>query len=226
MPDILNIKDLSIFYQDNEILKKLNLSVAENEIICLMGSSGCGKSTFLSALNGFLEQKGGRYNGEILFKGENIKNKGEIWLRRKLAILFQDATLFPFSVERNLTYAMEFYEGSIKDKQKRVEELLKSVNLLDEINGLDMPASKLSGGQKQRVALARAVMRKPEILLLDEPLSALDNAMREKLQDYLLEDLLKSLSQRYTIIITTHNEEQAKRLGGRIVRIVDKKFTF
>ncbi len=221
MPDILNIKDLSISYQDNEILKDLNLSVAENEIICLMGSSGCGKSTFLSALNGFLEQKGGRYSGEILFKGENIKNKGEIWLRRKLAILFQDATLFPFSVERNLTYAMEFYEGSIKDKQKRVEELLKSVNLLGEINDLDMPASKLSGGQKQRLCIARMLTTKPEVLMLDEPCSSLD--MKNVL---IIEELLKSLSQRYTIIITTHNEEQAKRLGGRIVRIVDKKFTF
>ena len=221
MLDILNIKDLSIFYQDNEILKDINLSVAENEIICLMGSSGCGKSTFLSALNGFLEQKGGRYSGEILFKGENIKNKGEIWLRRKLAILFQDATLFPFSVERNLTYAMEFYEGSIKDKQKRVEELLKSVNLLDEISDLDMPASKLSGGQKQRLCIARMLTTKPEVLMLDEPCSSLD--MKNVL---IVEDLLKSLSQRYTIIITTHNEEQAKRLGGRIVRIVDKKFTF
>ena len=221
MPDILNIKDLSIFYQDNEILKDLNLSVAENEIICLMGSSGCGKSTFLSALNGFLEQKGGRYNGEILFKGENIKNKGEIWLRRKLAILFQDATLFPFSVERNLTYAMEFYEGSIKDKQKRVEELLKSVNLLGEISDLDMPANKLSGGQKQRLCIARMLTTKPEVLMLDEPCSSLD--MKNVL---IVEELLKSLSQRYTIIITTHNEEQAKRLGGRIVRIVDKKFTF
>ncbi|WP_103582924.1 phosphate ABC transporter ATP-binding protein [Campylobacter concisus] len=221
MPDILNIKDLSIFYQDNEILKDLNLNVAENEIICLMGSSGCGKSTFISALNGFLEQKGGRYSGEILFKGENIKNKGEIWLRRKLAILFQDATLFPFSVERNLTYAMEFYEGSIKDKQKRVEELLKSVNLLDEISDLDMPASKLSGGQKQRLCIARMLTTKPEVLMLDEPCSSLD--MKNVL---IVEDLLKSLSQRYTIIITTHNEEQAKRLDGRIVRIVDKKFTF
>ena len=221
MPDILNIKDLSIFYQDNEILKDLNLSVAENEIICLMGSSGCGKSTFLSALNGFLEQKGGRYSGEILFKGENIKDKGEIWLRRKLAILFQDATLFPFSVERNLTYAMEFYEGSVKDKQKRVEELLKSVNLLGEINGLDMPASKLSGGQKQRLCIARMLTTKPEVLMLDEPCSSLD--MKNVL---IIEELLKSLSQRYTIIITTHNEEQAKRLGGRIVRIVDKKFAF
>ncbi|WP_103641497.1 phosphate ABC transporter ATP-binding protein [Campylobacter concisus] len=221
MLDILNIKDLSIFYQDNEILKDLNLNVAENEIICLMGSSGCGKSTFLSALNGFLEQKGGRYSGEILFKGENIKDKGEIWLRRKLAILFQDATLFPFSVERNLTYAMEFYEGSIKDKQKRVEELLKSVNLLGEINGLDMPASKLSGGQKQRLCIARMLTTKPEVLMLDEPCSSLD--MKNVL---IVEELLKSLSQRYTIIITTHNEEQAKRLGGRIVRIVDKKFTF
>lgn len=221
MLDILNIKDLSIFYQDNEILKDLNLNVAENEIICLMGSSGCGKSTFLSALNGFLEQKGGRYSGEILFKGENIKDKGEIWLRRKLAILFQDATLFPFSVERNLTYAMEFYEGSIKDKQKRVEELLKSVNLLGEINGLDMPASKLSGGQKQRLCIARMLTTKPEVLMLDEPCSSLD--MKNIL---IVEELLKSLSQRYTIIITTHNEEQAKRLGGRIVRIVDKKFTF
>ena len=221
MPDILNIKDLSIFYQDNEILKDLNLSVAENEIICLMGSSGCGKSTFISALNGFLKQKGGRYSGEILFKGENIKNKGEIWLRRKLAILFQDATLFPFSVERNLTYAMEFYEGSIKDKQKRVEELLKSVNLLDEINDLDMPANKLSGGQKQRLCIARMLTTKPEVLMLDEPCSSLD--MKNVL---IVEELLRSLSQRYTIIITTHNEEQAKRLGGRIVRIVDKKFTF
>lgn len=221
MPDILNIKDLSIFYQDNEILKELNLNIAENEIICLMGSSGCGKSTFLSALNGFLEQKGGRYSGEILFKGENIKNKGEIWLRRKLAILFQDATLFPFSVERNLTYAMEFYEGSIKDKQKRVEELLKSVNLLGEINDLDMPASKLSGGQKQRLCIARMLTTKPEVLMLDEPCSSLD--MKNIL---IVEELLKSLSQRYTIIITTHNEEQAKRLGGRIVRIVDKKFKF
>ena len=221
MPDILNIKDLSIFYQENEILKDLNLNIAQNEIICLMGSSGCGKSTFLSALNGFLEQKGGRYSGEILFKGENIKDKGEIWLRRKLAILFQDATLFPFSVERNLTYAMEFYEGSIKDKQKRVEELLKSVNLLDEINGLDMPASKLSGGQKQRLCIARMLTTKPEVLMLDEPCSSLD--MKNVL---IIEELLKSLSQRYTIIITTHNEEQAKRLGGRIVRIVDKKFAF
>lgn len=221
MPDILNIKDLSIFYQDNEILKDLNLSVAENEIICLMGSSGCGKSTFLSALNGFLEQKGGRYSGEILFKGENIKNKGEIWLRRKLAILFQDATLFPFSVERNLTYAMEFYEGSIKDKQKRVEELLKSVNLLDEISDLYIPASKLSGGQKQRLCIARMLTTKPEVLMLDEPCSSLD--MKNVL---IIEELLKSLSQKYTIIITTHNEEQAKRLGGRIVRIVDKKFVF
>ena len=221
MLDILNIKDLSIFYQDNEILKDLNLNVAQNEIICLMGSSGCGKSTFLSTLNGFLEQKGGRYSGEILFKGENIKDKGEIWLRRKLAILFQDATLFPFSVERNLTYAMEFYEGSIKDKQKRVEELLKSVNLLGEINGLDMPASKLSGGQKQRLCIARMLTTKPEVLMLDEPCSSLD--MKNVL---IVEELLKSLSQRYTIIITTHNEEQAKRLGGRIVRIVDKKSTF
>ena len=221
MPDILNIKDLSIFYQENEILKDLNLSVAENEIICLMGSSGCGKSTFLSALNGFLKQKGGRYSGEILFKGENIKDKDEIWLRRKLAILFQDATLFPFSVERNLTYAMEFYEGSIKDKQKRVEEMLKSVKLLDEINDLDMPASKLSGGQKQRLCIARMLTTKPEVLMLDEPCSSLD--MKNVL---IVEELLKSLSQRYTIIITTHNEEQAKRLGGRIVRIVDKKFTF
>lgn len=221
MPDILNTKELSIFYQENEILKDLNLNVAQNEIICLMGSSGCGKSTFLSALNGFLEQKGGRYSGEILFKGENIKTKDEIWLRRKLAILFQDATLFPFSVERNLTYAMEFYEGSIKDKQKRVEELLKSVNLLDEINDLDMPASKLSGGQKQRLCIARMLTTKPEVLMLDEPCSSLD--MKNVL---IVEELLKSLSQRYTIIITTHNEEQAKRLGGRIVRIVDKKFTF
>lgn len=108
-----------------------------------------------------------------------------------------------------------------KDKQKRGEELLKSVNLLDEINDLDMPASKLSGGQKQRLCIARMLTTKPEVLMLDEPCSSLD--MKNVL---IVEELLKSLSQKYTIIITTHNEEQAKRLGGRIVRIVDKKFAF
>ncbi|MPB09944.1 ATP-binding cassette domain-containing protein, partial [Campylobacter coli] len=103
----------------------------------------------------------------------------------------------------------------------RVEELLKSVNLLGEINDLDMLANKLSGGQKQRLCIARMLTTKPEVLMLDEPCSSLD--MKNVL---IVEELLKSLSQRYTIIITTHNEEQAKRLGGRIVRIVDKKFTF
>ena len=217
--NILEIKNLSIFYKEKSILEDVNLDIKENEIICIMGSSGSGKSTLLSCLNGFLIENGGNYTGDIFFRGENIKNIKPIELKRKISTLFQDSNPFDFSIEKNITYAMEFYEGKIKNKKEKVKNLLESVNLYDEVkDNLSLSPSKLSGGQRQRLCIARMLTTCPEVLIFDEPCSSLD----EK-NSIIIESLIKELSKKYTIIISTHNEKQANRLADRIIRIENKK---
>ncbi|WP_455087401.1 phosphate ABC transporter ATP-binding protein [Parvimonas micra] len=217
--NILEIKNLSIFYKEKIILEDVNLDIKENEIICIMGSSGSGKSTLLSCLNGFLTENGGSYTGDIFFRGENIKNIKPIELKRKISTLFQDSKPFDFSIEKNITYAMEFYEGKVKDKKEKVKNLLESVNLYDEVkDNLSLSPSKLSGGQRQRLCIARMLTTCPEVLIFDEPCSSLD----EK-NSIIIESLIKELSKKYTIIISTHNEKQANRLADRIIRIENKK---
>lgn len=217
--NILEIKNLSIFYKEKSILEDVNLDIKENEIICIMGSSGSGKSTLLSCLNGFLTENGGSYTGDIFFRGENIKNIKPIELKRKISTLFQDSKPFDFSIEKNITYAMEFYEGKVKDKKEKVKNLLESVNLYDEVkDNLSLSPSKLSGGQRQRLCIARMLTTCPEVLIFDEPCSSLD----EK-NSIIIESLIKELSKKYTIIISTHNEKQANRLADRIIRIENKK---
>ncbi|MCK6130492.1 phosphate ABC transporter ATP-binding protein [Parvimonas micra] len=217
--NILEIKNLSIFYKEKSILEDVNLDIKENEIICIMGSSGSGKSTLLSCLNGFLIENGGNYTGDVFFRGENIKNIKPIELKRKISTLFQDSKPFDFSIEKNITYAMEFYEGKIKNKKEKVKNLLESVNLYDEVkDNLSLSPSKLSGGQRQRLCIARMLTTCPEVLIFDEPCSSLD----EK-NSIIIESLIKELSKKYTIIISTHNEKQANRLADRIIRIENKK---
>lgn len=217
--NILEIKNLSIFYKEKSILEDVNLDIKENEIICIMGSSGSGKSTLLSCLNGFLIENGGSYTGDIFFRGENIKNIKPIELKRKISTLFQDSKPFDFSIEKNLTYAMEFYDGKIKEKKEKVKILLESVNLYDEVkDNLNLSPYKLSGGQRQRLCIARMLTTCPEVLIFDEPCSSLD----EK-NSIIIESLIKELSKKYTIIISTHNEKQANRLADRIIRIENKK---
>lgn len=217
--NILEIKNLSIFYEEKSILEDVNLDIKENEIICIMGSSGSGKSTLLSCLNGFLIENGGNYTGDIFFRGENIKNIKPIELKRKISTLFQDSKPFDFSIEKNITYAMEFYEGKVKNKKEKVKNLLESVNLYDEVkDNLSLSPSKLSGGQRQRLCIARMLTTYPEVLIFDEPCSSLD----EK-NSIIIESLIKELSKKYTIIISTHNEKQANRLADRIIRIENKK---
>ena len=216
---MLEIKNLSIFYEEKSILEDVNLDIKENEIICIMGSSGSGKSTLLSCLNGFLTENGGSYTGDIFFRGENIKNIKPIELKRKISTLFQDSKPFDFSIEKNITYAMEFYEGKVKNKKEKVKNLLESVNLYDEVkDNLSLSPSKLSGGQRQRLCIARMLTTCPEVLIFDEPCSSLD----EK-NSIIIESLIKELSKKYTIIISTHNEKQANRLADRIIRIENKK---
>ena len=217
--NILEIRNLSIFYKEKIILEDVNLDIKENEIICIMGSSGSGKSTLLSCLNGFLIENGGSYTGDVFFRGENIKNIKLIELKRKISTLFQDSKPFDFSIEKNITYAMEFYEGKVKDKKEKVKNLLESVNLYDEVkDNLSISPSKLSGGQRQRLCIARMLTTCPEVLIFDEPCSSLD----EK-NSIIIESLIKELSKKYTIIISTHNEKQANRLADRIIRIENKK---
>ena len=217
--NILEIKNLSIFYKEKNILEDVNLDIKENEIICIMGSSGSGKSTLLSCLNGFLIENGGNYTGDVFFRGENIKNIKPIELKRKISTLFQDSKPFDFSIEKNITYAMEFYEGKVKNKKEKVKNLLESVNLYDEVkDNLSLSPSKLSGGQRQRLCIARMLTTCPEVLIFDEPCSSLD----EK-NSIIIESLIKELSKKYTIIISTHNEKQANRLADRIIRIENKK---
>ena len=219
--NILEIKNLSIFYKEKNILEDINLDIKENEIICIMGSSGSGKSTLLSCLNGFLIENGGSYTGDIFFRGENIKNIKPIELKRKISTLFQDSKPFDFSIEKNLTYAMEFYDGKIKEKKEKVKILLESVNLYDEVkDNLNLSPYKLSGGQRQRLCIARMLTTCPEVLIFDEPCSSLD----EK-NSIIIESLIKELSKKYTIIISTHNEKQANRLADRIIRIENKKIS-
>ena len=217
--NILEIKNLSIFYKEKSILEDVNLDIKENEIICIMGSSGSGKSTLLSCLNRFLIENGGNYTGDVFFRGENIKNIKPIELKRKISTLFQDSKPFDFSIEKNITYAMEFYEGKVKNKKEKVKNLLESVNLFDEVkDNLSLSPSKLSGGQRQRLCIARMLTTCPEVLIFDEPCSSLD----EK-NSIIIESLIKELSKKYTIIISTHNEKQANRLADRIIRIENKK---
>ena len=173
--NILEIKNISISYDNKEILKNININVKKNEILCIMGQSGCGKSTLLSLINGFLEENGGKYKGEVILNGQNIKSMNLLNLRRKVSTLFQDSKPFPLSIENNILYPIEFYEGKIKDKKERVEKYLKDVNLYNEVkDNLKMSAVKLSGGQKQRLCIARMLTTNPDILIFDEPCSSLD----------------------------------------------------
>lgn len=216
--NILQIKNLNISYKEKLILKDVNIDIKEKEILCIMGASGSGKSTFLSSLNGFLDEIKGSFSGEILYKGKNITEIKKLDLRKNIATLFQDSTVFPFSIEKNLTYPMEFFEGKIKNKDEKIKELLKSVNLYDEIkDSLKMNANKLSGGQKQRLCIARMLTTNPEILIFDEPCSSLDEN-----NTLFIEKLLKELKEKYTIILSTHNFNQAKKIADRILKIENK----
>lgn len=229
--DILKVENLDVGYGSKLILKDLSLSFKENSITSIIGPSGCGKSTFLTTLNLLLLEYGGSYTGDILFKEKHIKDYNIDELRRKIGMVFQKPTPFPLSIYKNMIYAPVYY--GIKNKKELgniVENSLKRVGLFDEIkNEMNMPAMKLSGGQQQRLCIARALTVEPEILLLDEPCSALDIK-----NTAIIEDMLVKLSKDYTIIIVTHNLSQAKRisdytafmLDGKVIEYKDTKELF
>ena len=208
---ILNAKNLSIFYGDNEAVKSISLPIYERKITAIIGPSGCGKSTFLRSLNrmnDFID--GVTHKGEILFNNENLYHDSvdPVEVRLRIGMVFQKANPFPKSIFRNVAWGPNIngLEGS---SELRVENALKQAALWDEVaDRLDDSALNLSGGQQQRLCIARALAMEPEVILMDEPCSALDPVSTAR-----IEDLLFELKQKFTIVIVTHNMQQAARVS-------------
>ena len=213
MKDKFTIKNLNFWYGDKHALKGINLSMKEREVTALIGPSGCGKTTFLRCMNRMHDlYPGNRYEGEILLDGKNLLEKGLdlIKLRSRVGMVFQKPTPFPMSMYDNIAFGLKLM--GVKSKSEltsRVEKALKDSALWEEIKDrLHEPALSLSGGQQQRLCIARAVAVEPDVILMDEPCSALDRVATAK-----IEDLITDLKQNYTVVIVTHNMQQAARVS-------------
>lgn len=206
MPQMLEIKNLKKSYDGNVILDHVNLNIEEGEIVSILGPSGCGKTTLLNLILGITEAD----EGEILFHGENMTDTP--MEERGFNIVFQDYALFPnLNVYKNITYGLRNHPEISTEKE--VEELIDLLGLREHLN---KKIEQLSGGQKQRVALARTMVMKPKILLLDEPLSALDGVIKESIKDK-----IRQIARDYklTTIIVTHDPEEALTLSDKVLII-------
>ena len=199
---MIEINNLSVTFDKNEILHNLSLEIDTNRILAIVGQSGCGKSTFLKCLNRIVEEEGGNVSGQIRYNGEDIYKIHKENLRKRVGMVFQQPIAFPCTVEKNLLYVLDYHKKLSKvQKSQVVQDVLKKANLYEEIKDkMHLNAEKLSGGQKQRLAIARALLPGPEIILLDEPCSALDLKNTIAIEEMLLE-----LKKDYGIIIVTHN---------------------
>lgn len=219
--EILTISNLNINYGSKKILDNINLTFKKNTINCIIGSSGCGKTTLLKSINNSIVFESElQVDGNICYDGKNISDIDDSTLRKEIAMLMQMPVVFPFSLYKNLEYVLDYYLKIDKTKKNdMIVDILKKVQLYEEVkDDLNISAEKLSGGQKQRLCLARALLTEPKIILLDEPCSALDvyNTM-------CIENLLLSLKHESTIIIVTHNIQEAKRINDRIIFMKDGK---
>lgn len=206
-------RSLDLYYGQKQALKNISLCIFANQITAFIGPSGCGKSTFLRTLNRMNDLIGGvRIKGEVIIDGVNIYegNIDIVELRKKVGMVFQKPNLFPRSVYNNLVFGPKL--NGIKDKKtlnEIVERTLRQAAIWDEVKDrLNENALRLSGGQQQRLCIARALAVDPEIILLDEPASALDPISTAK-----IEELLVELKHKYTIVIVTHNMQQASRVS-------------
>lgn len=219
MQNILKVKNLSIEMENKKILNNIDMEIKTNKITAIIGPSGCGKTTFLKSLNRLIEENQEvKIEGKILFQDRDITDINIDEFRKKVGLVFQNPTPFPFSIYKNMVYAPIYYgEKNKKRLESIVREKLEDAGLYDEVkDDLKKSALKLSGGQQQRLCIARALTVDPQILLLDEPCSALDIQNSDK-----IEKLLKKLSGKYTIVIVTHNLFQAKRIADYTAFFLD-----
>ncbi len=215
MQSKMNVKDLDLYYGDFKALHNINLDIRENEILSFIGPSGCGKSTLLKCLNRMNDLVVGcRIEGEITLDGEDIyaKNYDVNKLRKRVGMVFQQPNPFPMSIYENIAYGPKTH--GIKNKAKLdeiVESSLKQAAIWDEVkDDLKKSALSISGGQQQRLCIARAIAVNPEVILMDEPTSALDPISTGK-----IEDLAQELKEQYTIVMVTHNMQQASRISDK-----------
>ncbi len=229
MDNKLEIRNFNFYYGDFQALIDLNMPIREHQITALIGPSGCGKSTFLRALNRMNDTiSSARAEGEVLLDGENIYDEGVdvVELRQRIGMVFQRPNPFPQSIYNNVAFGPRVLglskNGNLDDM---VEESLRGASLWDEVhNRLDNDALSLNPGQQQRLCIARAIAVKPEVILMDEPCSALD-----PIATLAVEELMRQLAQAYTIVIVTHNMQQASRASdwtgffwlGRLIEFND-----
>lgn len=205
----ISVKNLNLYYGDNHALKDVSMDIHENAITAFIGPSGCGKSTFLKTLNRMNDMVDNvRIEGKVSLDGEDIYggNVDTTILRKRVGMVFQQPNPFPMSIYDNIAYGPRVH--GIKNKSQLdqiVEESLKSAAIFDEVKDrLKKSALGLSGGQQQRICIARSLAVSPEILLMDEPTSALDPISTSK-----IEDLMEKLKKKYTVVVVTHNMQQA-----------------
>ena len=216
--NIIKTKNLSVNYDNKSVLKNIDISFEKNKITAIIGPSGCGKSTFLKALNRTIEEYGGKSEGDIYLNNENIRDIPLENLRNRIGMVFQTPVVFPFSIYKNLTYAPIYYGQKNKEKLQEIAvKFLNKAGLYEEVKGdLNMQASKLSGGQQQRLVIARCLTVNPQVILLDEPCSALDIKNTANIEKMLLD-----IKKEYSIIIVTHNLAQAKRIADYVIYMED-----
>jgi phosphate transport system ATP-binding protein len=208
----IDIQHLNFFYGSKQALTDVSLPIRERQVTALIGPSGCGKSTFLRTLNRMNDLiPNTRTEGEAIFEGENIYSKSTdvVLLRQRIGMVFQRPNPFPKSIFDNIAYGLRIQHTSGKQLHEIVEQSLVDAALWDEVKDrLNTSALGLSGGQQQRLCIARALAVKPDVLLMDEPASALDPIATLK-----IEELITELSANYTIVIVTHNMQQAARVS-------------
>ena len=208
--------NVNVFYGVKQALKDVSLDIFQNQVTALIGPSGCGKSTYLRCLNRMNDIiEGCRVSGTILLDGEDIyaRDMDVVHLRARVGMVFQKPNPFPKSIFENVAYGPRIH-GLAKDKQELdqiVQESLRRAGLLKEVQDrLQQPGTGLSGGQQQRLCIARAIAVEPEVILMDEPCSALDPIATAR-----IEELMDELRQNYTIVIVTHSMQQAARVSQR-----------
>lgn len=207
----ITVNDLNFFYGKFHALKSINLEIPENKVTAFIGPSGCGKSTLLRVFNRMFElYPEQRAQGEVILDGENLlTSKQDVaLLRAKVGMVFQKPTPFPMSIFDNIAFGVKLFESlNATDMEERVEWALRKAALWTEVKDkLKQSGSSLSGGQQQRLCIARGIAIKPEVLLLDEPCSALDPISTAKVEELIIE-----LKADYTVVIVTHNMQQAAR---------------